>query len=417
MPPWSCPRGPAPTTSWARCGRRPPPSAPPTPSRRRVAPAALAVLADLRTGLAGGAEERDSGDGAAAFVFGPDGGDAPVVAELVAHAAVSAEFLDRWRTPGDADSKVWEERFGQEVYVPLVEAATAEALKRAGIVAADVDHLAVAGLHVRAVQAVGRSLGTRPEALVADRSSVVGNLGAAQAGMLLADVLDRAAPGAIDRPGGGGRRGRRVRAPGHRRASLRAGRACVPGGGDGRRVGGRRPGRPAVCPVPDLARRAPARAAPSARPGAAGRTGDVAGHALEVGLHGQRLPSVRLPSPAPVPGLPAVPDHRRDGPGAHGRRPRAGGHVHRGPPRLQPVAPGGRGGGGLRRGWSLPLRDDRRRPRRAWPSAPAWRWPSGGSSTAKGVHNYFWKARPVATPPDDGPARTEEETHEQQRDP
>jgi uncharacterized OB-fold protein len=23
-------------------------------------------------------------------------------------------------------------------------------------------------------------------------------------------------------------------------------------------------------------------------------------------------------------------------------------------------------------------------------------------STAKGVHNYFWKARPVSTPPDDG---------------
>ena len=65
----------------------------------------------------------------------------------------TAEFLDRWRTPGEADSKVWEERFGQEVYVPLVEAATAEAFKRAGIVAADVDHLAVAGLHVRAVQA------------------------------------------------------------------------------------------------------------------------------------------------------------------------------------------------------------------------------------------------------------------------
>ena len=157
----------------------------------------LAVLADLRTGLAGGAEERDSGDGAAAFVFGPDGGDAPVAAELVAHAAVSAEFLDRWRTPGESDSKVWEERFGQEVYVPLVEAATAEAFKRAGIVAADVDHLALAGLHVRAVQAVGRSLGTRPEALAADRSSVVGNLGAAQAGMLLADALDRAHPGEL----------------------------------------------------------------------------------------------------------------------------------------------------------------------------------------------------------------------------
>jgi uncharacterized OB-fold protein len=130
-------------------------------------------------------------------VFGPDGDGAPVVAGLLAHAAVSAEFLDRWRTPGDNDSKVWEERFGQEVYVPLVEAASAEAFKRAGIVAADIDHLVVSGLHVRAVQAVGRSLGTRAEAAVDARSSVVGNLGAAQAGMLLADTLERAAPGEL----------------------------------------------------------------------------------------------------------------------------------------------------------------------------------------------------------------------------
>lgn len=157
----------------------------------------LAVVADLRTGLAGGPEERDSGDGAAAFVFGPSDGAAPVAAELVAHAAASSEFLDRWRTPGETDSKVWEERFGQEVYVPLVEEATAGALKRAGLVATDIDHLAVAGLHVRAVQAAGKSLGVRPEAAVADRNAVVGNLGAAQAGLLLADTLEQAGPGEL----------------------------------------------------------------------------------------------------------------------------------------------------------------------------------------------------------------------------
>ena len=155
----------------------------------------LAVVSDLRTGLAGGPEERDSGDGAVGFVFGPDDEGTPVAAELVAHAATSSEFLDRWRTPGDPDSRVWEERFGQEVYVPLVESAATEAFKRAGVVAADVDHLVLSGLHNRAVQAVGRSLGTRPEATVSDRTPVLGNLGAAQAGLLLADALEHAAPG------------------------------------------------------------------------------------------------------------------------------------------------------------------------------------------------------------------------------
>jgi len=155
----------------------------------------IAVLSDLRTGLAGGSEERDSGDGAVALVFGA--ADDDVVAEWVAHAGTTTEFLDRWRTPGETDSKVWEERFGQEVYVPLVHQAWSEALKSAGVTAAEVDHVAVVGLHVRAVGAVRKSLGVRPEAVMADRSTTVGNLGAAESGAAVADMLERAQPGAL----------------------------------------------------------------------------------------------------------------------------------------------------------------------------------------------------------------------------
>ncbi|HEY4928232.1 MAG TPA: OB-fold domain-containing protein [Acidimicrobiales bacterium] len=155
----------------------------------------VAVLSDLRTGLAGGAEERDSGDGAAALVFGGSG-DA-IVAEWVAHAGTTEEFLDRWRTPGESDSKVWEERFGQEVYVPLVQQAWAEALKSAGVVATDVDHVAVVGLHARSVGAVRGTLGVRPEAVRADRSTTVGNLGSAEPGVALADLLEVAPSGAL----------------------------------------------------------------------------------------------------------------------------------------------------------------------------------------------------------------------------
>ncbi len=155
----------------------------------------VAVLSDLRTGLAGGPEERDSGDGAVALVFGGPG-DA-VVAHWVAHAGTTTEFLDRWRTPGEPDSKVWEERFGQEVYLPLATQAWADALKSAGVVATDVGHVAVVGLHTRAVAAVRSSLGVRPEALAADRAATVGNLGAAEAGAALADLLERAEPGSL----------------------------------------------------------------------------------------------------------------------------------------------------------------------------------------------------------------------------
>ena len=154
---------------------------------------AMAVVSDLRSGLAGSAEERDSGDGAAAFVCAPEG----AVAELVGRGAATDEFLDRWRVPGQADSHVWEERFGEELYVPLAREAYAAALKDAGLAEGDVDHAVVTGLHVRAVKAAASGLGVRDGVLAPDLTSVVGNLGAAHAGLALSDVLERAEPGQV----------------------------------------------------------------------------------------------------------------------------------------------------------------------------------------------------------------------------
>jgi uncharacterized OB-fold protein len=153
----------------------------------------MAVIADLRTGLSGGSEERDSGDGAVALVWGPEG----AVAEVIGDSASSDEFLDRWRVPGETDSHVWEERFGEDVYVPLAHAAFADALKAAGVTAQELDHVIVSGLHGRAVKVVKGALGVRGEALAPDRTQVIGNLGAADAGVALADVLERAEPGQL----------------------------------------------------------------------------------------------------------------------------------------------------------------------------------------------------------------------------
>jgi hydroxymethylglutaryl-CoA synthase len=166
---------------------------------------AMAVLADIRTGLPGGADERDGGDGAAAFVFGGAGtggagtGGAgtglPVLAEIIGQGCATAEFLDRWRTPGAAASRAWEERFGEQVYGPLAEAAIGDALKEAGLTAGQVDHLIVAGLPARAVSRAVRGAGVPAEAVVDSRVASIGNAGTAQPGILLADVLDRAGPG------------------------------------------------------------------------------------------------------------------------------------------------------------------------------------------------------------------------------
>jgi hydroxymethylglutaryl-CoA synthase len=156
----------------------------------------MAVLSDIRTGLPGGADERDGGDGAAAFVFGGNSGDGmPVLAEIIGQGCATAEFLDRWRTPGAPASRVWEERFGEQVYGPLAEAAMADALKQAGLTAGQVDHLIVAGLPARAVSRAVRAAGVPAEAVTDSLVASIGNAGTAQPGILLADVLDRAAPG------------------------------------------------------------------------------------------------------------------------------------------------------------------------------------------------------------------------------
>ena len=160
---------------------------------------AMAVLADIRTGLPGSADERDGGDGAAAFVFGGADDGIPVLAEVIGQGSATAEFLERWRTPGAAASRVWEERFGEQVYGPLAEAAMGDALKQAGLTPGQVDHLIVAGLPARAVSRTVRAAGVPAEAIADNHapalSGRIGNAGTAQPGIVLADVLDRAGPG------------------------------------------------------------------------------------------------------------------------------------------------------------------------------------------------------------------------------
>lgn len=153
----------------------------------------MAVLADVRTGLPGGADERDGGDAAAALVFGDGEPGRPVIAEVIAHASTTEEFLDRWRLPGERSSHVWEERFGEYAYGPLADAAFAAALKQTGLTPGDVDVLVVAGTQTRAVRVFAGSAGVARVA--PDLTAQVGNSGTAHAGLLLAGVLEQAEPG------------------------------------------------------------------------------------------------------------------------------------------------------------------------------------------------------------------------------
>jgi len=163
----------------------------------------LAVLADIRTGRPGSADERDGGDAAAAFLFGEGSGGGEFeqsegwrgstppsepIAVLVAQAAATAEFLDRWRLPGSDASNGWEERFGLESYLPLINDAASRALARAGLEQAD--RVVISSPHSRAAVAAAKAFPPRIETTAPG----VGYAGAADLGIKLAAELDEAGP-------------------------------------------------------------------------------------------------------------------------------------------------------------------------------------------------------------------------------
>ncbi len=167
---------------------------------------ALVVASDIRTGLPGGPDESTGGDGAVALAIG-DADQGPVLAELVGWSSITAEFLDRWRTPGESRSRVWEERFGEQRYSALAEMAWAGALKGADLGpgaaptdVGDVSHLIVTGTHERANAAVAKAISANAPTPIHNAdpmAAAVGNTGVAHPGLLLASTLEKAGPGEI----------------------------------------------------------------------------------------------------------------------------------------------------------------------------------------------------------------------------
>ncbi|HYZ91439.1 MAG TPA: OB-fold domain-containing protein [Actinomycetota bacterium] len=145
----------------------------------------LVVSSDMRTGLPTSTDESQGGDAAAAALVG----DGDVVAEYLGGASATREFLERWRMPGDKRSKTWEDRFGESMYAPLAEQAWTDALKKADVT--EIDVLCVAGMHARSVRRVSKRLGV---ARTIDLSQNVGDTGTAQAMLLLANALESTEP-------------------------------------------------------------------------------------------------------------------------------------------------------------------------------------------------------------------------------
>jgi hydroxymethylglutaryl-CoA synthase len=156
----------------------------------------LVVAADIRTGLPGSADEAAGGDGAAALLIGTDA-DGPLLAAHLGGASTTAEFLDRWRGAGETRTKQWEEKFGEVEYVPLGEEAWNAALKDAALTPDAVTRVAVVGPHGRAVKGLARKLGVADDAFAPDLTKTVGQCGTAHPALALSAMLDQASVGDV----------------------------------------------------------------------------------------------------------------------------------------------------------------------------------------------------------------------------
>jgi 3-hydroxy-3-methylglutaryl CoA synthase len=153
---------------------------------------ALVACSDLVVGAPGGARERDGGDAAVAFLFGPD---AEAGARVIGRASATTEVLDTWRLPEERFARQWEERFGAEVLGPVAIDTARRAARAADLEPKELTRVVLDSTNARALAGLPRALGIAAETVVEPLAAGVGRTGAAHAGLLLARVLDEAQPG------------------------------------------------------------------------------------------------------------------------------------------------------------------------------------------------------------------------------
>ena len=154
----------------------------------------LVIASDNRQGAPKGDAERNSGDGAAAFIVSKEG----VVAELEGSYNISENMMDVWRSAGDPFVRAWEDRFAiEEGLERILSDAIGGFMERQGVSARDVAKLALYAPDGRRHAQLARQMGFAPEQLQDGIFGRLGNTGAAFVPMLLAGALEDAAPGQL----------------------------------------------------------------------------------------------------------------------------------------------------------------------------------------------------------------------------
>jgi 3-hydroxy-3-methylglutaryl CoA synthase len=154
----------------------------------------LLIASEQPKGKPGSTQEISYGAGAAAFTLGSKN----VIAHLLGAASQTSFFVDHFRASGADHDYVWEERWiRDEGYMKLVPAAVKAALAEAKVNPSDISHFVMPSPMKGIADAVAKKLGLNAESISSNLEESCGYTGSAHSLLMLAHVLEKAAPGQI----------------------------------------------------------------------------------------------------------------------------------------------------------------------------------------------------------------------------
>ena len=154
----------------------------------------LVIASDSRQGAPKGDTERNSGDGAAAFLVSQE----DTIASLEGFYSITDNMLDNWRSAQDPFVRSWEDRFTTEEGLErILGEALSGYFQLQGSAAGDVARVALYAPDGRRHGQLARSFGFSAEQVQDSLYGRLGNTGAAFSLMLLVAALEQAGPGQL----------------------------------------------------------------------------------------------------------------------------------------------------------------------------------------------------------------------------
>jgi len=152
----------------------------------------LVTAADCRLGKAASTQEMIFGDAAAAFLVGREN----VIAEFKGSYSVTYDFTDHIRTAAAVVDRQWEERWIRDMgYGRFIPEAVEGLLRQAGLAMADFAKVIYPCNNRGARKQVSGKLGIEPAREQSSLQAEIGDCGAAQPLVMLAQALESAKPG------------------------------------------------------------------------------------------------------------------------------------------------------------------------------------------------------------------------------